>query len=81
MKQKNLEFKKKLYLKNNPKLPKDVTQLMEFYDKAYSKLQTCILNEVKRKNNDPKSPEYSNSTYFKNNKLKEDFDFEIEKDD
>lgn len=72
---------KKLYLKTNQRLPEDLTQLMNFYDKAYSKLQTCVLNEVERKNNDPKSPEYSNSTYFKNNKLKEDFDAEIEKGD
>lgn len=71
---------KKLYLKNHEKLPVDLAVLIDLYDKIYAKLQICVLNEFERKNSDSKSAEYSNSTYFKNNKLKDDLDRELEKD-
>lgn len=70
---------KKLYLKSHDKLPEDLSQLISLYDDVYKMLQNCVVNELKRKSEDAKSSGYSNSTYFKNIKLKEDLDKEIEK--
>ena len=70
---------KKLYLKEHNSLPVDLTSLIDLYDKAYSLLQDCVKEEINRKKSDTKAAAYSNSTYFKNNKLKDDFDRKIEK--
>lgn len=71
---------KKLYLKEHNSLPIDLTTLISLYDKAYTLLQNCVKEEMNRINNDTKVAAYSNSTYFKSSKLKDDFDQAIEKE-
>ena len=68
---------KKLYLKKHNHLPKDLPKLIEFYEDVYVLLQKCVCAEIERRENDGKLAAYSNSYYFKNNKLKEDLDLAI----
>ena len=71
---------KKLYLKEHDALPDDLTELISLYDKTYLLLQNCVKEEMNRKICDTKAAAYSNSSYFKNSKLKDAFDQAIEKD-
>lgn len=68
---------KKLYLKKHNHLPKDLSKLIEFYEDMYVLLQKCVCAEIERRENDGKLAAYSNSYYFKNNKLKEYLDLAI----
>ena len=65
---------KKLYIKKYNVDPKDLYGLIDLYEEVYALLQKCVLDEIERRKNDGKLAAYSNSYYFKNNKLKEDFD-------
>ena len=65
---------KKLYIKKYNVDPKDLYGLIDLYEEVYALLQKCVLDEIERRKNDGRLAAYSNSYYFKNNKLKEDFD-------
>ncbi len=68
---------KKLYVKKYNKEPEDLGMLIDLYGEVYLLLQKCVIAEKERREKDGKLATYSNSSYFKNSKLKDDLDLLI----